>query len=454
MKNISIKLSLIFAFSCFALSCDVLEQEPQASITPEVIFASEQGADAAVVGLYSFLQKDENYGELIPFAMDQYADVSTYAGFFEYYLDLDRNVVPATNTAVAELFRGGYATINLANIIISEVPNVDDAGYTEEERAEDIASAKTFRALAYFDLLRHFGEYWDSSSQFGMPLFTQSTGGDLANVAFAERASVDAIYQQILTDLTEAEADLPDSSDKTFVSQGFVQGLLARVYLYQKDYANAITRATQVIDNPNYELLPNYADVFSTGGNSEDIFKLLFNTQDPSSLSTFTISREEVLPDPALIAALEEDPNDTRQELLGQGPTGTQIRILKYPDGAGNSDPALVMRLAEIYFIRAEATALSGGSLDDALADINIIRERAGLDPVAAVANQDELIDLLLSEKYKEMFLEGHRFFDLVRLDRYDDVLGIEAFRRILPLPQRELDIDGNLMVQNPGYSN
>ena len=454
MKNISIKFSLIFALSFFIFSCDVLEQEPQASITPGIIFASEQGAEAAVIGLYSFLQKDENYGELIPFSMDQYADVSYYAGFFEYYLDLDRNIVPATNTAVAELFRGGYATINLANIIISEVPNVEDAGYTEEERAEDIATAKTFRALAYFDLLRHFGEHWDTSSQYGMPLFTESTGGDLANVAFAERSSVSAIYQQILTDLTEAEADLPDSSDKTFVSQGFVQGLLARVYLYQKDYANAIAKATQVIDNPNYELMANYADVFSAEGNAEDVFKLVFNTQDPSSLSTFTISREEVLPAPELIAALEEDANDTRRALIGQIGTGTQDRFLKYPDGAGNTDPALILRLAEVYFIRAEATALSGGDLNEALADINLIRTRAGLDPVGSVANQDEFIDLLLSEKYKELHLEGHRFFDLVRLERYDDVLGIQDFRRILPLPQRELDIDGNLMEQNPGYAN
>jgi len=453
MKNILIKFSLIFALPFFALSCDVLEQEPQSDITPGVIFASEQGADAAVIGLYSFLQKDENYGEYLTLAMDQYADVGTFAGFFNQYLDLDRQIVPSTNIAVEDIFRGCYAVITLANAIINQVPEVDDLGYEQDERDEDIATAKVFRALAYFDLLRHYGEHWDTSSSFGLPLFTTFAGGDLANVTFAERASVSATYQQILDDLIEAESVIPDSDDKTFISQGFVQGLLARVYLYQKDYANAITKATQVIDNPNYALVANYTDVFSTGGNSEDIFKLVFNTLDQSSLSTFTITREEILPDPNLIAALEEDANDTRRALIGTVGTGVQNRILKYPDGATNTDPALVMRLAEVFFIRAEATALSGGSLADALADINLIRERAGVAPVASVASQDELIDLLLAEKYKELFLEGgHRFFDLVRLERHDDVLGLEDFRRILPLPQQELNIDGNLMVQNPGY--
>ena len=441
------KLTL-FLLGCllYSTSCEVLDQSPQQDITPDIAFQSEKAARAALVGLYNGLQSGDYYGAYFPYTSDNYADVSIFLGFFTGFNEVDDKNIPSSNLKVELIWLQAFETINIANEIIDNVPAIEENGFDQAEKDEIIAAAKCIRALCYLDLLTHYGEHWDESSAFGLPLITKSTGGDFANVEFVPRNTVAETYDFILADLLDAEKSLPDSDDRTVASLGLAQALLARTYLHKGEYANAITKTTAVIDNSNYALLDNYADIFSSDLSGESIFELAYNSLDPSDLALYTIRRDEVRPDPALIASFEE--GDARAELIAPVDGFVGDRFIKAEDFGNDENPAYIIRMAEMYLARAEAKFLSGDT-DGALEDLNAVRTRAGLD---AHTSSDDFVDKLLNEIRWEFFAEGQRFRALVRLGKAEEVLGLQTFQRIYPIPFRELNIEGNQMAQNPGY--
>lgn len=443
MKNI-IYITL-FAF-LLASSCEVLDQQPETAVTPDVAFIDGKGARAALTGLYSRLQPEDYYGAYFQYTSDNYADVGLYLGFFTGFNEVDDKNIPSSNFNIEYVWLGIYEAINTANEIIDGVPTVEDENFPQEERDQILAEARTIRALAYLDLLTHWGEHWDLNSPNGLPLVTKSTGSNFANVEFIERSSVSQTYDLILSDLNSAVAVLADSDDRSQASLGLAQGLLARTYIFQKDYANAIAAATLVIENPNYELNPSYEDIFTSDLTSESVFELVYNSLDPSNLALYTIRRDEVRPDPDLIASFEE--GDTRRNLIQEVDGFVGERFVKAEDFANDANPAYIMRIAELYLIRAEARFMSGDEAG-ALDDLNAVRTRAGLAPHA---DATDFIDKLLNEIRWEFFAEGQRFRALVRLNKAEEVLGIEPFRRVYPIPFREINIQGNLLSQNPGY--
>lgn len=430
----------------FATSCEVLDQSPQQDITPDLAFASEKAARAALVGLYNGLQSGDYYGAYFQYTADNYADISIYLGFFTGYNEVDDKSIPSSNLNVELIWLQAYETINIANEIIDNVPLIEENGFDQAEKDQIIAAAKCIRALCYLDLLTHYGEHWDESSTFGLPLITTSTGGDFANVEFVARNSVAETYNFIITDLLDAEKSLPDSDDRTVASLGLAQALLARTYLFQGDYANAVTKASAVIDNGNYTLLDSYTDIFTTDLSGESIFELVYNSLDPSSLALYTIRRDEVRPDPELIASFEAE--DSRASLIAPVDGFVGDRFIKAEDFSNDENPAYIIRMAEMYLLRAEAK-FNTGDTDGALADLNAVRTRAGLP---GHANTDDFINKLADEIRWEFYAEGQRFRSLVRLGLAQQVLGLQDFQRIYPIPFRELNIDGNQMAQNPGY--
>ncbi len=447
MINIKYFLLLVVG-TLFAVSCNVLEQEPVDSVTPDLAFKDQQAAQAAVNGLYSRLQSEDYYGGWFQYIADNYADVSTFLGFFVEFREPDERAIPSTNGGIEVIWLGIYRAINSANEIIANVPNVDDENFSAEDRAAMVAEAHCIRALCYLDLLTYYGEHWDEGSAFGVPLATQSTNSDFANVELIPRATVAETYDLVISDLQIAEKDLPESGDRSRVSRAFATGLLARTYAFKGDYALAEQKATELIESGNYALMEDYADIFLTDLSDESIFELVFNAQDPSDLALYTIRRDEVRPDPALIESFAA--NDVRQLFIGEAAGRPGLRLLKAEDFSTDANPAYVMRLAELYLLRAEARFFNGDETG-ALADLNTIRTRAGLEPHADAGN---FIDKLLDEWRWEFFQEGFRFRALVRLDRAEEVLGIESFRRAYPIPFRELTIEGTLLQQNPGYGN
>ncbi|MEM6318691.1 MAG: RagB/SusD family nutrient uptake outer membrane protein [Bacteroidota bacterium] len=446
MKNI--KYSLLAGLLAIVLlpACDVLDQDSVLQVSPEQAFTSESLARSAVNGIYDAMQEADYYGGRFQYSSDNVADVGFYAGFTVPFQELDNKIIPATNGNVANIWQAIFASINVANEVIAGVPLVEEEGFTEEERSSLLAEARALRALFNMDLLLYFGEHWDPSSSFGIPLVSTTNGGDFTRIENPSRSSVADSYQFILDDLNFAEGVLADSDDRTRVSLGMVQALLSRVYIYRGDYANAEAYATAVIDNPNYNLAADPTDIYFSDLTEESIFELVYNTLDPSSLALWTIRRDEVRPEEGLLASFEE--GDLRRSLIREIDGFNGERFFKAEDFANDANPAYILRVAEMYINRAEARFLTG-NVDGALEDLNAVRTRAGLP---AHESADDFVNKHLNEVRWEFFGEGHRLPVLARLGQAASVLDIDPFRQIYPIPFNELNVEGNQLVQNPGY--
>jgi hypothetical protein len=262
--------------------------------------------------------------------------------------------------------------------------------------------------------------------------------------------------------------------------------LLARVYLYLGDYYNAATAASAVIDNAaGYTLESDVNRVF-LNNSREAIWQLQQDLQD-FSIYDATPEQYVLQPNvlkvgnaiycitPSLLAAFE--PGDKRHDNWldstdnSRGTAdrpGTTYYPNKYKIGQANGSPGMppkeyymVLRLAEVYLIRAEAAANGGpGGAASAIADLNAIRARAGLAALPASLSKDQLLAAVAKERRTELFAEwGHRWFDLKRTNKMNSVLSaiplkqpwLGDYQGLYPLPVSELTVN-HFLTQNPGY--
>jgi hypothetical protein len=344
--------------------------------------------------------------------------------------------------------------------VIARVPDVP--GLTDAERAQFVGEAYFARALMYHDLVKVFGG--PTPTDLGVPIRTTPTTS-IEETFNVTRATVGAVYTQINADLNQAESLLEPGGSTRRASPGAVMALRARVKLYQKDYAGALAAANSVINSGDYRLAPRYSDLFTADGSDtpEDIFRLTFTPQDAQQVGYEYLSRtfggrREIAPTPELRALYEA--SDFRRDYNISFDPRNRRYASKYPTPIGSED-LHVIRLAEVYLIRAEAEA-NLNLLPQAVADINIVRARAGATlytfGTAGVTTRDEIIDLITNERRLELAFEGQRYPDLVRLGIAIQVLSdyngfeVDASQARYPIPQAEIDVTGPQLAQNPGY--
>lgn len=430
----------------FLMSCDVLDTEPETSLDANTAIVDGASAEAVLLGAYSRMQTNPYYGVHYTLSPDLAADNAAYDGFFDSQLEVDSGFVPISNLWIGTAWVDIYRVVNIANLLIAEVPNVVDDAFSTREQV--LGEAHAIRAMAYFDLLRVFGYHFDRSSQFGLPLLLDPVeNNDFNQIPDLERSTVEATYQQILSDLDMAISLMDGYDSNTALSYYPAIALRARVHLYAGNYGDAFDDANDVITNGGYSLVPDVDNLFLTDSpTSESIFDLVFTDQDGSSLFSFMFQRDEYNVDPDLIDSFEAD--DERADLF-RVERGFN-RSLKWSD-PNNANNVKILRLAEMYLIRSEAAVFDTDDPNAGNDDLNEIRDRAGLDDVGPFAGEEEYVDALLQERRAELHYEGHRFFDLVRLGRFDEVLQRDAFRRAFPIPRDELQISENL-EQNPEY--
>jgi hypothetical protein len=273
----------------------------------------------------------------------------------------------------------------------------------------------------------------------------------------------------IQQDLEAAQEMLPvdfeaGMGERIRPSRDAATALLARVYLYRKEWEKAEEASTQLVDNTEiYSLPADLSQVFVANSN-EAIWQLkpVFpNTGAPQAaifLITATpngISRRVSLRN-ELMSSFEAD--DLRRAFWTKtfsNTSGSWDYISKYTTTNAPAEYSMIFRIAEQYLIRAEARA-EQGKFDGARGDINAIRNRAGLDAIA-YDTKDELLDAILHERRVELFGEGgHRWLDLKRTGRIDAVMSTikdnwQSTDALLPIPHAERLINTNL-TQNPGY--
>jgi hypothetical protein len=230
--------------------------------------------------------------------------------------------------------------------------------------------------------------------------------------------------------------------------------LLARVYLYKGDYALASEKATDVIEHGGYSII-DYGAVFEDGS-AESIFEIDFTDLNRNRIAEYNFpkslnGRREVAPSPSLLTAYEADDVRYTATIAFAGALPYPV---KYQDLAIGADNVIVLRLAEMYLIRAEAQARLQGDITAIQDDINVIRDRAGLDDTDA-SSYGALLSAIEQERRVEFAFEGHRWFDLVRTGRATEVLtNVHSVDQTLfPIPLEEILTNKSPgMQQNSGY--
>jgi hypothetical protein len=295
------------------------------------------------------------------------------------------------------------------------------------------------RSMVYFDMVRYIG---NPNNGLGVPLVLAPTGID----GKPARDQISAIYSQIVADLTEAASILPESNDNRATSWA-AKALLSRVYFYLNDWDNCLLLSDEVINSNKFALVDSVNANFSTVITSEIIFAIL-STQTQPAAGTLNgyyrlASNGKFSPSTNMLKVFTftgglQDQR-YRQFFIQQGgkffTTMFDERYMNIP----------LIRLAEIYLNRAEAR-YNKGDTPGALADLNVIRKRAGLTDTLQVNP-----NLLYYERFKELVFQGDNFFNMKRLQKTeisDLKLPWNNIRLVYLIPQREMDINPNL-VQN-----
>lgn len=440
-STILILISLTIGFG----SCKkYLEETPNNAIATQSAIVDASTARVAIIGAYDGVQN--YYAGNYPTLGTITADNVIFNGTLSQYLQLDQNAIPADNVTTVATYQGIYKTINTANSVIAFVPGVKDPLLADAEKNKILGEAYFIRALGYFDLGRGWG---------GVQLQLKPTA-DINGLKGVKRSTLTQTYDQVLADLNQAETLLTDdASTRNRAQKSTARALRARLHLYRKEWADAEADASLVIANTKYVLTPSYKSFFTSPFlSSESVLELTFSANDKNSFWNLwypsAAGGQFTLKPSAAFVTKVSDPNigGTRVSLIA-GTSPNNYGVL-YNTSSTSTDPSYVIRLAELYLIRAEARAQQN-NLTGALSDLNVIRARATV-PASTASGQANILQAIEDENSIEFAFEAHRWFDLVRTGRVGAVLGVTNQQYwLFPIPLSDVlaDPDTN---QNPGY--
>lgn len=427
----------------------------------------------ASTGVYSRFKQANYYNRtfiLVPELMGDNCFISIRN--FGRYLNQDRFAVGNGDSYLTGAWQLMNQVIVNANLALASAQKITFSGADQPKANQVTGELYACRALAMFDMVRLFAQPYNFSAgaaHLGIPVYTQPSN----QIIYPNRENVAASYAQIVSDLKQAESLMTNAKSNGRFTLAAVQGLLAKVYLYQEDWANAETYATKVIDNTLYTLLPasGYVASWSAKFSAESLLEI-GNTPNSNSGSDGIGYMTEQAGYGDLLASKDlydtYTATDVRRGLVTPGARVNAepqaYFIGKYPNGVGTKDDnPKVLRKAEMYLIRAEARAelalTDASKRAGALADLNVIVKRADAAAADVDLSGEALIDRIILERRKELAFEGNRLFDLNRKGK--DVINIQSDaqttykypnnRFIMPIPYDEMNANPN-MVQNPGW--
>jgi starch-binding outer membrane protein, SusD/RagB family len=450
-------ISIVVLILVVLSSCSkILDVKSPNSVEDASVFTSLPGLLNARIGMYSTLQDKNYYGGSFPLISECYTDNGSTGGYDVIDLnDIASRTVQPDNLYVQNIYLAIYNTIYSANKIINNINNVPDVPV--DQKSNILGEALFVRALGEFDLLRLYGEHWDKTSVYGISLVISADSIKSA----IPRSTVDESYKQIFSDLNQAVSSLNTYSGNQYISPAAANALLARVSLYYKDYPTAIAASGLVIGDNNFSLFPvgEVTKIYTDRLTPESVFELKFDLQNQSTYNILTYSRIDALRSDVNFLASQNlndffisRPADTRGVLVDTVNEDASIqpdgRSQKYRGETTKDNSGFILRLAEMYLIRAEAKGRTTG-----LADLNKIRTQRGMPALtlANVPNNTSYINAILDERRAELNFEGARLYDLARTGQVDAVLG-SGVQPIMPIPQREISATNGIVVQNPGY--
>lgn len=443
--------SYLTILSILVFACDAkLDLEPAQSISQSIALSTDENVQAVLNGAYDELGNFGLFGGVVPYSSELLAGDGEmiWAGFANPDSEIFLKQINTGNLRVRGIWQIAYRTINIANNILDAIEVVKEA-----DRARVQGEALFIRAITYFELVRLFAKSYQAETtnrQLGVPLLLQPTK-DSKEEVFVARSTVEEVYLQVLSDLQQAEQLLPLQNDWRASSYA-ASALLARVFIQMQDFEQALTKTERVIQSDQFQLLSDYADVFNREVNStEDIFAIQNTVQDGSNSLNFIFATPE-FNGLGSVEVLQQghldlyDPTDLRLKLFYPLRTASDTAWYcgKWNLQSGNIG---LIRLSELLLVRAECNMRLNSEVGEApLVDLNRIRSRAGL----ADKTQFNLEDILL-ERRLELAFEGQKLHDHKRLKKEVGRFEYDAPELILPIPQREIDLNP-MLVQNEGY--
>lgn len=473
-----------------------LDKEPH-ELTDAAFWKTAEQAEAALAGAYTPLSDEEALGGEEWCGMETFSDIGYMNDNYPDFIAMSefRANQNTENDLSLNSYRSYFQVIKRASDVLAHVPDID---MDETQKKRILGEANFLRAYGYFTLAIRYG---------GVPLYDPANQDESAAI----RASEAEIWGTIEGSLTDATTQLAFEHEEGRPGQGAAWGLLAKVYAYQKKWTESKTASDMVINSGKHSLLPVYAELFTVEHeiNNETLWAL--GAREGSNPITSMI----LLPNNVwggthpeqegagwrLVSATENfydsyEDDDVRKVatvakrnadvITYNGSTG----IMKAPNNQSpvvcvkfqqpfdqevvNFSPGLdipAIRFADVLLLNAEAIMnLNGGGPTNrttgvaaAAASFNLVRERAGLDPIAAPTFND----LMYERKAELAFEGGDRHFDLVRWGLAEEIYNalpaegtykpkrtfVPAKHNLLPYPQREIDNSSGTITQNPGYN-
>jgi starch-binding outer membrane protein, SusD/RagB family len=485
MKFIKIIIALLLVVSVLPACKKLLDRKPISTLTEENFYRNTKEVEDGVIGAYAALRPVYNGDYILAglrsddsYISESEGDINQIDGFAE----------TPTNSYVANYWQNSYFAIKQCNTVLKYLGNVTDA--TKKNYFE--GEVKFIRAHLYFNLVRLFGD---------VPLV-------LSDVSYNDpvamrRIGKDTVYNQVIADFQAAIAKLPaqwGQSEVARVNAYAAKGMLAKVYLTLKKYPEAKALLVDLYTNPGpYILQPSFKNIFGINNemNSEIMYAVRFKSASNNMGNTFTYDMDKLSGSVGFRSA-----SDLRGGTLF--PTSDTIRRnqtwIQYANSSGSiswycigkyQDPNslkndggadfIVLRYADVILMLAEVLNEMDGTTPLTAADatnpnsrlylLNLTRKRA--NPAAtnlvyaynasAINSQANFRTAIKNERRREFAQEDQRWYDLLRWNDAVTAMNahftsraiptvVQQYQALYPIPQREIDVSGHILVQNPGY--
>lgn len=465
-------LALTILWSC---SDDYLNMNREDQIPVEQFFQDEDDAVAATNAMYANLRSWEvaSFASFIVTIASDNAEKGSSPGDAAFFNDINNFTFTSSAFIVNDYWKGQWRGVNLANQVITNVPGID---MDENLKNRLLGEARFMRALHYFNLVRTYG---------GVPVYDGLPADGNYNIP---RNTTQEVYDLIVGDLTFAAANLPTSYDETNVGRatmGAAKAYLAKVYMYQQNFTQALSLTNEVM-GMGYDLLDDFYSVFRIANENsvESVFEAqatyvdgncgFSNSQYSETQGVrgqfgwgFNVPTQDladffeagdVRRDATIIFRGETTPEGDFINEEGDNPMYNQKSYV--PSGligncaSGSEQNIRLMRFAEVLLINAEA-AIETGNATQALTSLNRIRNRAGLADFDS-ADPTAIKNAIWRERRAELAMEGDRFWDVVRQGRGSEVFGPLGFasgkNEVFPIPYDAINLSNGVLSQNAGY--
>lgn len=474
----TLKIILILLLTVLTSCSDILNENPKSIITTETFFNTQEDAILAVNSIYEALYLQNNHSRPQLFLTVLATDDSQLRHLNDYQFDSNYGGY------LQENWRAHYILINRANLALTEIPELE---FNEAIKNRLLGEARFLRALAYFRIVRFFGD---------VPLITEPTKSlDDVNIP---RTPSETVYTQIINDLEFAENNLfsAKNTESGRATINAAKALLAKVYLTRENWEQAVNYSNEIITAGENRLMEEFPDVFvpENENNEEIIFAIQYQSGSgrPSYQLRYYLPRNlpgspqvarglaAYLPSQELYDSYRE--GDLRRdwtlftEYTHMGETASfpphWHKFMDYntlSNTADNDTDFPLLRYADVLLTYAEALNELNGPTAESYEALNKVVRRAygrginGSSDVDLIGlSQQEFRQEILNQRRWEFAGEYHRWYDLKRtgqlipvmsewLENQGFLLPVPEYKTVYPIPQREMDLNPEL-VQNPGY--